>query len=59
MTIEAKLKQEKFARIGWSIMNMTKLERIVWAITGNHRYMKLSFWKTYDLNADMELEEQS
>lgn len=44
VTIEQKIKDRRYWRIGWAIMNMTRFERIWWAMTGRGKYMKTTFW---------------
>ena len=34
-SIEARIKDEKYWKIGWAIANMTPIQKILWAITGN------------------------
>jgi len=43
-SIEEKIRDERYWRIGWAIMRMNRWERLWWGITGRHRYMNPKSW---------------
>ena len=44
-SIEEELRNERYWRIGWSIMHMNWFERFWWGLTGIHKYMTHEYWE--------------
>lgn len=44
-SLEEEIRNERYWRIGWAIMNMNYWQRLWWALTGRGEYMKTKFWE--------------
>lgn len=43
-SLEDKVRDKKYWRIGWAIMHMSWLEKVIWALTCRHKYMTQTWW---------------
>ena len=44
-SLEDQVRDKKYWRIGWAIMHMSWMEKVIWVLTGKHKYMTHTYWE--------------